>query len=421
MEEFRFKDNKLYCEQVFVNDIAASYGTPVYIYSKSSILDHSRHIERSFEGADHLSCYAVKANANRNILRILAGEGIGADVGSLGELHLALNAGFPPSKITYSGVGKRDDEIEYALQKDILSFNVESEEEIFVLQSIAKRLGRIARILLRVNFDIDAGTHPYVTTGSKHNKFGVESSRALEILSKAKSLSGIEVMGIHSHIGSQITDSTAFIAVSKAAVELVSTLRNAGIPMKHLNIGGGFGVQYYGYISHPLLPVDVKESERGLTTVRILQDMLPVLKSSQCTIVIQPGRSILAHAGILLTKVLYRKQNGGKTFVIVDAGMNDLIRPSLYKSYHQIVPVTLNGAAHEIVDVAGPLCESGDFLAQDRMVPKVDRGDYLAVMCAGAYGYTLASNYNARPRPAEVLVTGSVFERIRSRESIEQL
>jgi diaminopimelate decarboxylase len=421
MEEFQFKDNRLYCEQVFVNDVAASYGTPVYIYSKSSILDHSRHIERAFGETDHLSCYAVKANANRNVLRILAGEGIGADVGSLGELHLAVNAGFPPSKITYSGVGKRDDEIEYALQKDILSFNVESEEEIVVLQSIAKRLGKIARILLRVNFDIDAGTHPYVTTGSKHNKFGVESSRAVEILLKAKSLPGIEVMGIHSHIGSQITDSTAFIAVSKAAVDLVSKLRDAGIPIKHLNIGGGFGVQYYGYISHPLLPLDVKEGERGLTTVKILKDMLPVLSSSKCTVVIQPGRSILAHAGILLTKVLYRKQNGGKTFVIVDAGMNDLIRPSLYKSYHQIVPVTLNGAAYETVDVVGPLCESGDFLAQDRIIPKVDRGDYLAVMCTGAYGYTLSSNYNARPRPAEVLVTGNAFELIRSRELLEQL
>lgn len=421
MEEFRYLGNELRCEELAVRELIAAYGTPCYIYSQNSIIDHTRHFERAFGDVDHLSCYAVKANTNIEVLRLLAREGIGADVGSVGELHLALQAGFVPGKVTYSGVGKRDDEIAYALTNDILALNVESEEEIGVVAGIARSLGRTARILLRVNFDVDAGTHPYITTGSRQNKFGVASESAMGILSRAKDLPGIEILGIHSHIGSQITRSEAFIAAARSAIRLASALRAAGIGVRQVNFGGGFGVQYRNYVGHPDLPVEGGGAEDGLTTASMLRELLPVFREARCTVVVQPGRSLLAHAGILLTKVLYRKENSGKIFVVVDAGMNDLMRPSLYGSYHQIVPVEMHSSMHETVDVVGPLCESGDFLAKDRVLPRVERGEYLAVMCAGAYGYALASNYNARPRPPEVLVEGRSHASIRQRETLEDL
>ncbi len=422
MEEFRYKEDSLHCEEVAASDLAQAYGTPAYIYSKNSIVDHTRHFERAFGAIGHLSCYAVKANTNSAILGLLAHEGIGADAGSIGELHLALGAGFPAEKVTYSGVGKRDDEIEYALRRDILALNVESEGEIDVIRGIAGRMGLVARILLRVNFDIDAGTHPYITTGSRQNKFGVESGRAIDILTRAQTFPEIDVLGIHSHIGSQITSSGAFVDAARAALELAGRARTAGVNVRQVNLGGGFGVQYRNYLRHTLLPVEPDDQEEaGLTTVSMLRELLRVFGQAGCMLVVQPGRSLLAHAGILLTKVLYRKESGGKTFVVVDAGMNDLLRPSLYHSYHQIVPIAPHRAEHEVVDVVGPLCESGDFLAQDRILPRVDRGDILAVMCTGAYGYALASNYNARPRPPEVLVDGRSHTCIRKRETLEDL
>jgi diaminopimelate decarboxylase len=421
MREFNYKDGRLQCEAVLTEELAVRFGTPLYVYSKNSIIDHCRHIENAFGDIDHLSCYAVKANANREILRLIAQEGIGAGVGSAGELQMALRAGFPPDKITYSGVGKRDDEIEFALSENILSLNVESEEELGVISAIAKRLGVRARILLRVSFDLDAGTHPYITTGKKSNKFGVESSDAAAILQKALTLPGIDVLGIHNHIGSQITNSEAFVAAADQARSLVQRLRSAGIPIHHLNFGGGFGVQYHDFVTHPSLPLDEEATDSGITTVALLQAILLVLKETKCKILIEPGRSIVAHAGVLLARVLYTKENSEKRFVIVDAGMNDLIRPSLYNSYHQVVPLRIQDAPHETVDVVGPLCESGDFIALDRKLPRVGRGDYLAVLCSGAYGYALSSNYNARPRPAEVLVDGAEVRVIRARESVDQL
>jgi diaminopimelate decarboxylase len=421
MEDITYRGTELYCEELSALEIAATYGTPAYVYSRNSIVSHVRHFEAAFGGVEHLSCYAVKANTNLEVLRVLAAEGIGADAGSIGELHLALAAGFPPAKVTYSGVGKRDDEIEYALRHDILALNVESEEELDVIRSIAAHLGKKARILLRVNFDIEAGTHPYITTGSRQNKFGVEPARALEILSRARSLAEIDFLGIHSHIGSQIITSTAFIAAANAVLALVARIRALGIPVRQVNLGGGFGVQYRNYVRHPLLPVEENDEETGLTTAGMLREMLPMFSEAGGTLVLQPGRSLLAHAGILLTKVLYRKESGGKTFIVVDAGMNDLIRPSLYRSYHQIVPVSLREAPAETVDIVGPLCESGDFFAQDRKLPRVGRGDLLAVLCTGAYGYVLASNYNARPRPPEILVDGRAHGSIRSRETLDNL
>jgi len=421
MEQFRYKNNEMWCEDVRVDEIAAAVGTPVYVYSKRSIIDHSRWIERAFGDINHLSCYAVKANTNRDVLRTIAQEGIGADVGSIGELHLAVAAGFRPETITYSGVGKRDEEIEYALRKNILSFNVESEEEIRVLAEIAQRLGTTARILLRVNFDINTATHPYITTGRKHNKFGVDATKAPAVLQWARSFPALEVVGIHSHIGSQIIDEETFITSAKAVARCVKDLRREGIAITELNFGGGFGVQYHDYIKHPLLPVESENPEADVTTANLLKALLPVLAETGCRIFIQPGRSIIAHAGILLAKVVYRKEGDGKIFVIVDAGMNDLIRPSLYQSYHQIVPTKLKEGVHEIVDVVGPLCETGDFFALDRKVPRVERGETLAVLCAGAYGYVLASNYNGRPRPAEVMVDGNTYTVVTPRETIDEL
>ena len=421
MREFHFRDTDLFCENVRVRDGAKQFGTPLYVYSKNSIIDHCRHIERVFGAIDHLSCYAVKANANRTILRTIAQQDIGAEVGSAGELQLALEAGFPADKITYSGVGKRDDEIEFALRSNILSLNVESEEELAVISTIAQRLNTSARILLRVTFDVDPDTHPYITTGKKSNKFGVEAAKAEEILLKARALQGIEILGIHNHIGSQIVRAEAFVAAARHSSELVLRLRGAGIPIFHLNFGGGFGVQYRDYVVHPSLPSDNENAESGVTTVKLLEAVLPILDETKCKILIEPGRSIVAHAGILITKVLFRKETREKTFVVVDAGMNDLIRPSLYQSYHQVVPLHVDEGPHEIVDVVGPLCESGDFLALDRPLPRVKRGDYLAVLCAGAYGFALASNYNARPRPAEVLIDDSDVRLIRARESMDQL
>ncbi len=421
MEQFKFIENELWCEGVNLRLAAEHFGTPLYVYSKQSIRDHARWIEQVFGETDHLSCYAIKANANKEILRVLAEEGIGADAGSIGELHLALEAGFPPEKITFSGVGKRDDEIEFALRQNIHSLNVESEEEINVISEIAERIWMKARILLRVNFDIETPTHKYTSTGHKQTKFGIEREKAIEVAKWASKIPGIELRGIHSHIGSQITDAETFLQAAREVVQLVNDLRANGLQISELNFGGGFGVQYHDYVSHPLLPNDGEHADSGVTTVNLLESVLPILKESKCRIFIQPGRSIIAHAGILLTKVLYTKRSGGKTFVIVDAGMNDLIRPSLYQSYHQIVPLQLSDSKHVRVDVVGPLCESGDFFAHDRVIPEVKRGDSLAILCTGAYGFVLSSNYNGRQRPAEVMVDGGECYLIRNRETINQL
>lgn len=420
MHEFAYDGSSLMGESQSLRSIADRFGTPLYVYSKRSVQAHCRNIEQAFGGHAHLSCYAVKANANIELLRLIASEGFGADVGSVGELRVALAAGMNPAATTFSGVGKRDDEISAALQAGIHAFNVESTEEIEVLNDIAGREGKAARILLRVNLDIDAGGHAYVSTSLKQNKFGIPSSRAREVLLRARSLPHIEIRGIHSHIGSQITRAGTFRTAASAIVNLVRELTAAGIPIPDLDFGGGFGVQYHGYITHPGVPAEEPE-EANLSAATLISAVLPVLRETRCRISIQPGRAVIAHAGVLLVKVLYRKQTDEKLFVVVDGGMNDLIRPSLYHAHHQIVPLELKGQPFETADVVGPLCESGDFLAQNRSLPRVERGDYLAVMCAGAYGYVLSSNYNARPRPAEVLIDGTGCTVIRKRETVEQL
>ncbi len=421
MERFQFRNDALWCEEVDLTKLVASVGTPVYCYSRQSVVDHCRWIEQAFGPVPHLSCYAIKANANPAVLRTIAGEGLGADVGSLGELHLALDAGFPPSKITLSGVGKSDEEIASALRHGVLSLNVESEEELLVVNEHAVRMGKRADVLLRINFDIEAGAHPYTATGHRRAKFGLEPEEALALAKKHRGLKSVGIVGLHSHIGSQIIDEPAFIRAAEAIVRLAGMFENEGFPQKQINFGGGFGVQYKDYVTHPALPAEEDHEETGVSTVRLLQAVIPILARTRSLILIQPGRSVVAHAAVLLTRVLYRKQSAGKTYVIVDAGMNDLIRPSLYQSYHQIVPLRLDGREVETVDIVGPLCESGDYLALDRRIPAQHRGDYLSVMCAGAYGFVLSSNYNGRPRPAEVLVEGDRYSVITSREPIEHL
>ncbi len=420
MSVYTYRENVFTVENVPFAELAEEYGSPLYVYSKKTILDDMRRIEAAFDGMPHTTYYAVKANANGHILRLLAEAGLGADVGSRGELHLALREGFPPSKITFSGVGKRDDEITYALEQDIYAFYVESVQEIDVLNQIAGSMGKRARILLRVNLDIDAGGHAYVSTSLRHNKFGLPHAKALEVLQHAHTLPHIDVRGIHSHVGSQITKSAIFVKAAEAVAAIVQRLRDGGIAVHDVDFGGGFGIQYHGFIRHRGLPVEHAE-EAHLTSTELLRAAVPILRKINASISIQPGRAIVAHGGVLLTKVLYRKETEEKTFLIVDGAMNDLIRPALYHSHHQIVPLRLTGAPYETVDVVGPICESGDFFANDRRVPRMHRGDMLALMCAGAYGYVQASNYNARPRPAEIMVDGSNHSVIRPRESIETL
>jgi diaminopimelate decarboxylase len=400
--------------------MAETYGTPLYCYSRATILDNCRRIEAAFDGTPHLSCYAVKANASPEILRCIASEGFGADVGSKGELFLALSAGFRPERITFSGVGKRDDEIRYALEKGIHAFAVESDQELEAISSLAVQCGTVGRILLRVNLDIDAGGHAYVSTSTKQNKFGIPHGEARRVLLRAAGLPGLEVRGIHSHIGSQITDPEVFRKGAMAIARLVAELRQAGIPVPECDFGGGYGIQYHGALQHPALPEEQPERE-DLTTDLMIRTALPILRETGCRLSIQPGRSVVAQAGVLLVRVLYRKVTGEKTFIITDGAMNDLIRPSLYHSHHQIVPVALTGQAAEKVDIVGPVCESGDFFAIDRALPRVDRGDLIAILGTGAYGFVLSSNYNARLRPAEVLVDGNAHRCIRKREELEDL
>jgi diaminopimelate decarboxylase len=423
MHEFSYTNTTLMAESVPLRAVAEEFGTPLYVYSKRSLLDHCRHIERAFDGHPHMSFYAVKANANKTLLRLIGEEGFGADIGSVGELHVALAAGIHAAKITFSGVGKREDELTAALRAGIHAFNVESTEEIEVLNGIAGHEKKKARILLRVNLDIDAGGHSYVSTSLKQNKFGIPARQSTEVLRWATGLPHIQVKGIHSHIGSQITKAETFVRAAEALVGLLRELSAAGIPVTDLDFGGGFGVQYRGFITHPQLPAEVPEEpeEINLSAANLIATVAPLLRETNCRLSIQPGRSVVAHAGVLLVKVLYRKQTDDKLFVVVDGGMNDLIRPSLYNAHHQIVPLELSSREHEKADIVGPLCESGDFFALDRVIPRVERGEYLALMCAGAYGYVLSSNYNARPRPAEVLVDGKSRTLIRRRETIEQI
>lgn len=409
MHLFEYRGEELCCEDVPVRDIAAAVGTPFYLYSFGTLKQHFRAFDTAFGPVPHLTCFSVKANSNIAILRIFASEGGGADVVSGGELFRALRAGVSANKIVFAGVGKTPEEIAAALEAGILVFNVESSQELQVINEVASAHGAQARVALRVNPDVDPKTDPYVATGLKESKFGIDIGRAAAEFRAVREFLNLEVAGVHMHIGSQVTHVAPFVESLERMVALVAELRGDGFDIKYLDVGGGLGIAYRD--ESPPHPDELAAA------------LLPLLEESGCTVLLEPGRVIVGNAGILVTKVLYTKMGGVKNYIVVDAGMNDLIRPSLYRDvYHAILPVSANDAREEVVaDVVGPICESGDFLAVDRAIPRVERGQLLAVMSAGAYGFSMSSNYNSRPRVAEVLVRDDQFYVIRERESYSDL
>jgi len=407
MDDFSYINGRLFCEEVAVEDIARDLGTPVYIYSHRTLVRHFRVFDEAFDGLPHIVCFALKANSNGAVIKTFAGMGGGADVVSGGELSRALMAGVPSSKIVYAGVGKTDAEIEHALRAGILMFNIESSEELANINEIAGRLGVKAPIAIRINPDVDARTHPYISTGLKKNKFGIAIEQAATEYRAAAGLPNIEIVGIHQHIGSQLTELSPLVDALTKTVGLVKLLKEEGLDIRYIDVGGGLGIKYLD--ENPPHPEELARA------------LMPVLEDTGCTLVFEPGRVLAGNAGSLVTKVLYRKSTETKNFVIVDAGMNDLMRPSLYGAYHEIRPVTTGAGGEFVADVVGPICETGDFLAKDRKMQIPERGELLAVMSAGAYGYTMSSNYNSRTRPAEVMVRGDVYRVVKRREGVEDL
>ncbi|MEW6571570.1 MAG: diaminopimelate decarboxylase [Nitrospirota bacterium] len=407
MHFFHYRSGQLYAEDVPLKSLAEKYGTPLYVYSCNTLLRHLRAYSDAFNHYPHIICFAVKANSNIAIVRLLAKNGGGADIVSGGELFVALRAGIPAKKIVYAGVGKTEDEIRFALKSKILMFNVESEDELMEIDRIAGRMKMQASVALRINPDIDPETHPYIATGLRKHKFGIPIENALEYYKLARGLSNIRITGVHKHIGSQITKVSPFVDALKRVLLLIDELSLQGVDIKYLDVGGGLGIPYKD--EEPPVPRDLAKS------------LIPLLEGRKLSLIIEPGRSIVGNAGILLTRVLYLKTGAEKEFVIVDAGMNDLIRPSYYGAYHHILPVVKRRRDKILCDIVGPICESSDFLARDREIGKVKRGEYLVVMSAGAYGFSMSSSYNSRPRAAEVMVRGREHFLIRERETYEDL
>jgi len=412
MNHFEYRNEEMFAEEVALKRIAKEVGTPAYIYSLATLKRHFKVFDQAFAKARHIVCFSVKANSNLALLRAFAKEGSGFDIVSEGELFRALKVGADPRKIVFSGVGKKRQEIEYALKSGILMFNVESEEELFALDEIAAGIGKKAPISLRVNPDVDPQTHPYISTGMKKAKFGVDIKKSLETYRKAVSLKNVEVVGVDCHIGSQLTSVTPFVDALAKVREyldrvLAGEMKKEGAQIRYLDLGGGLGINYHD--ETPPLPDEYAKA--------IIQG----LEGLDITLILEPGRVIVGNAGILLTEVQYIKETDTKKFIIVDGGMNDLIRPALYGSYQAIQPVIENNADKVVADVVGPICESGDFFAKDREIARPKRGDLLAVMSAGAYGFTMASNYNSHPKPPEVLVDGDQYYIVRRRESLDDL
>ena len=387
--------------------VAREHGTPLYVYSRAQVEAAFRAYEQAFASVPHRICYAVKANGNGAILRLLAGLGAGADIVSGGELLAALRAGFPPSRIVFAGVGKSDEEMALGLERGIGEWNAESEEEIRRLSAAAAARGRTARVSLRVNPDIDARSHPYISTGLREAKFGVDIGLAAPILRRAREMDAVAVVGLQCHIGSQITEIEPLAAAARALADLSRRLLDEGFALETIDLGGGLGVSYDG---------------RGVPDPRALAAaVLPAVERLPLTLVVEPGRSLVASAGILLTRVLYLKEGGARRFVIVDAGMNDLLRPALYDAHHRIEPVVAHGRPSELVDVVGPVCETSDFLARRRELERPEPGELLAVRDAGAYGFAMSSRYNMRPRAAEVLIEDGRARLVRRRETFEDM
>lgn len=412
MNYFEYRNGEMFAEGVALKRIAQEVGTPAYVYSLATLKRHYQVFDQAFANVPHIVCFSVKANSNLALLRAFAKAGSGFDIVSGGELFRALKVGADPKKIVFSGVGKKKQEIEYALNAGILMFNVESDQELFALNEIAAGIGKKAPISLRVNPDVDPQTHPYISTGMKKAKFGVDIKGSLETYKKAASLKNIDVVGVDCHIGSQLTSVTPFVDALVKVREyldrvLAGEMKKEGAAIRYLDLGGGLGITYHD--ETPPLPAEyAKAIIRGVEGLDV-------------TLILEPGRVIVGNAGILLTEVQYLKETDSKVFVIVDGGMNDLIRPALYGSYQAIQPVVENKAENIVADIVGPICESGDFFAKDRAIARPKRGDLLAVMSAGAYGFTMASNYNSHPKPPEVLVDGDRYDIVRKRESYDDL
>jgi diaminopimelate decarboxylase len=420
MDHFPYRDGQLYCEGVSVADLAERFGTPLYVYSQAAILGRLEALESAFAEADPLICYSVKANSNLGILKVLAEHGSGFDVVSGGELYRVDLAGGEAGRTVFAGVGKTDEEIREGLEAGVLMFNVESEAELDAIARVAAGQGRVAPIALRVNPDVDPRTHRYISTGKKESKFGMDIARSLALAEAVKGLPSVAMIGMHMHIGSQITTSEPYAGAVAKGVEIIARLRAMGHPIAWYNMGGGFGIDYRGGEARP-----IAEFARAI---------VPGVKAAGCRLALEPGRVIVGNAGILVSRVLYTKQSGEKRFLIQDAAMNDLIRPALYESFHRIWPLAVPEGVPappedfeaaipgtEPWDVVGPVCESGDFLAKDRALPRLERGALLAVFSAGAYGMVMASNYNTRPRAPEVLVEGATARLVRRRETYDDL
>jgi len=405
---FTYRNGSLFCEDASLVDIAARFGTPAYIYSRDAIASRFCAYRRSLEGIPHRVCYAVKANSNIAILQLLASLGAGFDIVSGGELFRVLAAGTDPSTVVFSGVGKTRDEIDFALARGIHSFNCESSEELSLLAEIAGRRNVTASVALRANPDVDAVTHPYISTGLKEHKFGIDISAVESVYRQMARYPQLTPTGVSCHIGSQLLSIAPLLEAADKMIALVARLRAAGLPIRHLDLGGGLGVTY-------------RPTEAAAGIDEFISHLRPRLASANIELMLEPGRSIVAEAGILLSRVLFEKQNGSKTFVIVDAGMNDLIRPTLYQAHHEITPVEYSPLPSRVVDIVGPVCETGDFFARNREIAPLSPGALIAIRTAGAYGFVLASNYNSRPRPVELLVTGSEVHVIRQRETYDDL
>jgi diaminopimelate decarboxylase len=405
---FSYSQNDLYCEQVPLADLAARVGTPAYVYSGESLLANYRAYDDSFGDLPHTICYSVKANSSLAVLALLAKAGAGFDIVSGGELFRVLQAGGDPARVVFSGVGKTAGEVDYALASGIHSFNCESEAEVALVDAMAARRGVKAGFSLRVNPDVDAATHPYISTGLSKHKFGIPMADAARVYAQARAYRNLMAEGVDCHIGSQMLDPSPILEAVDRVLALAATLRAQGDPINHVDFGGGLGVAYQG-------------GEKAPEIAAFVHCLQARLRHSGLRVMIEPGRSIAGPAGVLLTRVLYRKKNGAKEFVIVDAAMNDLIRPALYHAHHEIIPLRKNSLPPLTADVVGPVCETGDFLARDREMVNAMPGDFLAVCTAGAYGFVQSSNYNSRPRAAEVLVEGSTYRVIRRRETYQDL
>lgn len=405
---YTYKDNKLFCEDVEVENIAKEIGTPTYIYSKKFLTDRANEFQNAFKDINHTVFFACKSNDNLSIIKTLIDAGCGVDVNSEGELLKALKAGAKPEKIILSGVGKTLNEIRLGLEHNLLMIKAESPQELELINEAAKSLNITAPVAIRVNPDVDAETHPYISTGLAENKFGIDTASTIKIITEEKDLTNIKFVGLDMHIGSQITTTGPYVEAVGKLAELFIELSKNGIKLAHIDLGGGIGIPY--------------QNEKTFKISELAEAIKPDLKKLNCDVFFEPGRFLTANGGVLVAQVLYTKKNNSKEFIVVDTAMNDLLRPSIYGAYHHIQPVRINADRKDIVaDVVGPVCESGDFLAKNRNLNEYARGEYIAVMSAGAYGMVMASNYNGRRKPAEVLVDGNSYKLIRSRETLEHL